>query len=112
MENQGKRKAWYQLKIQELEAKVAELSAQLTVSSLQPVTETSTYGDSESTVLNVSSSTSYSDAYADGYVDCMHKYGILSKVMRRRTHDLIKAKGTGAVKGAKRTRFSISVPSL
>jgi len=89
----SKKKVWYQTKIEELEAKVAELSAQtLTVSA--PIGET------------------FNDGYAEGFFDCMHKYGVLSKLQRRRIRDLIKQKGPSAVKATKRTRFSLSVPSL
>lgn len=104
MEKTGKRKAWYQVKIEDLEAKVAELQAQ----ALITLTATSTTTSSDLVV----ESRTYEDGFADGYVECMHKYGILSKVLRRRTHMLLKQKGPGAVKGGKRTRFSISVPSL
>lgn len=91
MENQPEVKSkqvWWKTKIAELEAKVAELEAQ---------------------TITVSSSVS---DYADGYVDCMHKYGILSKLQRRRIHEKIIADGIGAVKATKRSRFSLSVPSL
>lgn len=85
-----KKKVWYQVKIEELEAKVAELS---------------------SMTLTVSSPSS-NEAYADGFVDCMHKYGILSKFQRRRVREKIIAEGAGAVKATKRSRFSLSVPSV
>lgn len=98
-----KKKAWYQIKIEELEAKIAELS-------ILNLNSTVTVSSSPDSLITVEGSET--ECYADGYVDCMHKYGILSKVMRRRVHENIMAKGIGAVKGTKRQRFSISVPSV
>lgn len=95
-----KRKAWYQVKIEELEARVAELSSVHTTSTNEVFSEL------------VVKDGSFNDGFADGYVECMHKYGILSKVIRRRTHEMLKLKGPGAVKATKRTRFGFSVPSL
>lgn len=90
-----KRKPWYQVKIEELEAKVAELNAvALTQASLPASDDSRTEG------------------YADGFVDCMQKYGVLSKLQRRRIKEQILAHGPGAVKSTKRSRFSLSVPSL
>lgn len=101
VEAQGKRKPWYQVKIEELEAKVAILSS---VSQ-----ETVTSSDAQTVVVPDSS---YTDGYANGFFDCMGKYGVLSKLQRRRIKELILAKGPSAVKATKRTRFALSVPSL
>lgn len=99
-----KRKAWYQIKIEELEAKLAELT---------PSPETVTTSSVETfNSVSENSANQYNDGYADGFFDCMGKYGVLSKLQRRRIHDLIKAKGPSSVKATRRTRFSVSVPSL
>lgn len=96
-----KRKAWYQLKIEELEAKVEKLSS---------LNLTSTNGAAVIPTEFAARVMNYNEAYADGYVDCMHKYGIMSKVIRRRTHENIALQGPGAIKGSKRTNISFVVP--
>lgn len=97
-----KKKAWYQVKIEELEAKVKALHEAAMIHT------TSTLNAPEVAEIEPS----INEAYANGYVDCMHKYGILSKLIRRRTHEMLKLQGPGAVKGTKRNRFAISVPSV
>lgn len=104
-----KRKVWYQQKIEDLEAKVAELQA-------GQVEQVKGFTSSQDTLpaqdLVVESGGTYNDGYADGFFDCLGKYGVLSKLQRRRLHELLKLKGPGAVKSHKRSRFSFSVPSI
>ena len=103
MENQ-KRKMWYQVKIEELEAKISSLQS-LSITPQETITSSDSNGI-------VATQDAYTDGYADGFFDCMGKYGVLSKLQRRRIKELIMAKGPSAVKSTKRTRFSLSVPSL
>ena len=104
-EEKAKKRAWYQVKIEELEAKVKTLEGSL-ISS-----EATTASSGETASIVVGDGT-YNEGYANGFFDCMGKYGVLSKLQRRRIKEMILAKGPGSVKATKRTRFSLSVPSL
>lgn len=54
----------------------------------------------------------FNQGYADGFYECMAKYGIMSKVLRRRIRERLLREGPGAVKALKKTRFSMMIPSM
>lgn len=98
MEEKPKRKMWWQAKIEELEAKVAELSAQQTAFTgpgPDAFAETSRDTTTEGTVaVAVQTGTSIdTNSYAQGVYDALCKYSILSKEMRKRVRDNIISSG-------------------
>ena len=84
-ENDGRKKAWWVKKIEMLEAQLAEAG----------VTQTESAESSETN----------NEDYAQGFVDCMHRFQLLNKIARNNIHRDIVANGPGAVKRMKGSKF-------
>lgn len=89
----GRKKAWWVKRIEELEAELAAYrNGNGAVTAIEtPVTS----------VDEVASNASY----ADGFVDCMHRFQILNKLSRHRVHQQIISRGRGAVKNMHHAKF-------
>lgn len=83
--NDGRKKAWWIKRIEQLEAELEVLRRQLPENGEQ------------NEIDNLS--------YAEGFVDCLHKFQILSKVMRKRLHTRILQHGPGEVKNMHGPKF-------
>jgi hypothetical protein len=86
-ETKPKKKIWWQEKIKDLEEELETMKA----------------GEQKGEFVQ---------GYAEGFYDCMAKYGILSKSQRGRVKHKIIIEGPGAAKAKKRTRFAVTVPSV
>jgi hypothetical protein len=97
----AKRKAWYMLKIEELEEKI-RIYEEITKDDPNAFEDFS---------LDMSDE-AFNQAYAHGFFDCMAKYGILTKLQRRRMKERIELEGPGSVKRMRRSKFSFPTPSI
>jgi len=77
MADKVKRSCWWDVKIEEQKARITELEG---IESEKPTLEKS--------LLN--------EAYAQGYYDCMSKYGVMSKLQRRRLKERMELYGAAA----------------
>lgn len=92
--NDGRKRAWWVKRIEDLEG---ELEAHRNGGQSQTMPE----------VLGASSNgeASTNEQYAAGFIDCMHKFQILSKMQRNRLRQEILARGQGAVKNMRSAKF-------
>lgn len=90
--NDGRKKAWWVKKIEELEG---ELSAYKNGAHSSTSPEASLSQEIPGT----------NESYASGFIDCMHKFQILSKVQRGRLRQEIVRRGPGAVKNMRSAKF-------
>lgn len=77
-----KSKIWWKTKLEVQAAKIAELEESLNV------------------------------RYAAGFYECMAKYGIMSKLQRRKVRERLEKEGPGAIKSLKRSYFGVPIPSI
>lgn len=78
--NDGRKKAWFLKKIEELEGELAKVTPN-------------------------SAGNSYNEIYAEGFISCMHNFQILNKVARNNLRQQIIEHGPGAIKKVKQAKF-------